>query len=258
VTAILLTCGLGDFVALESHLSPAEREAVTAIHWATRNRESLLALVPFVFPNVADHVIERDTWGAAFTREFSVASRAEFPDLDSAVLDWNVRSIVDDVWHGRRKYHGSTVARTQFANISRLKLPAEYFVVHPFSENARTEVRDLRVEEWMVTRAYIHGRCDARIVIVNKGGERLPHPAGVIDLTNQLTLLEAIEVTKGASGFIGCASVFSVVAAKVLPEDRLFIKGNKYLRKYFHWFYYAPHEGNAFISTDLLKILPNA
>jgi hypothetical protein len=250
---ILLTCGLGDFIAMASYFTDAERASVQTIHWATRARESLMQLVPFVFPNVAEHVVERDTWGAPFSKTFCISSRAELPGLDPAVTDWSVKFIVEDVKRKRRKYQGSTLANGALCDISRLDLPARYYVVHPHSENARTPIRDLTSEEWAGVHRHLHQR-GIPIVIVNKGGERLPEQLGVIDLSDQLTLLEAIEVTKHAAGFVGAASLFSVIASKTLPIERIRIKGSADLKKNYYWFYYAPHATNAFITDDLLKM----
>lgn len=250
--SVLFTCGIGDFIAMESYFTKSERESVSSIHWASRARVSLMDLIPFVFPNVKTHKIERDTWGAPFTRTFCISSRKELPGLDPSVDDWSVKIIVDDFKRGRRRFQGSTLASSKLADISGLNLPASYFVFHAYSENARTPIRDLTAEELAFAAKRIQ-RSHA-IVIVNKGGQGLPIP-GAIDLSDQLTLLEAIEVTKQASGFVGAASVFSVVASKVLPPAKLFIKGSLDLKINYSNFYYAPHRTHDFVAQNLLRIL---
>jgi hypothetical protein len=252
---VLLTCGIGDFIALESYLTRAEREAVEVIHWASRARAALMALIPFVFRNVKRHVVERDTWGAAFTKTFCISSAKELPGLAKGVRDWSVGVIVNDYRRKQRHYDQSSVIANRLCDVSRLGLPEKYFVVHPYSENARTPVRDLTRDEWLLAYKRLNQR-SIPIVIVNTGGERLESLPDVIDLTNRLTLLEAIEVTKGAAGFIGAASLFSVVASKTLPADRLFIKGSKDLKMNYATFYYAPLRGNAFVDPKLASILP--
>ncbi len=254
---VLLTCGIGDFIAMESYFTPKERNDVTTIHWASRARQTLMELVPFVFQNATKHVIERDVWGPPFSKTFCISSRNELPRLPQSVHDWSVKVIVDDVRKGRRFYEGSTLISRELCDISRLKLPARYFVVHPYSENARTPVRDLTNDEWL----FAHNRLRTKgvpIVVVNKGGETLRQLPGVTDLTNQLTLTEAIEVTKNATGFIGAASLFSVIASKIMPTNALFIKGSRDLKMNYSSFYYAPHKTNAFVTDNLLRTLPNA
>lgn len=250
---ILLTCGIGDFIAMTSYLAENERKSVKTIYWATRARESLLQLVPFVFPNVKNHIIVRDKWGPAFSKDFCVTSGADLPGLMPSIADWNIAAIVREARARKRVFHGSPLVRQQLCDIGRLKLPASYFVAHPYSENARTWVRDLTETEWL----RVYRRLQERgfpIVVVNKGGSPFAPLLGVIDLTDKLTLLEAIEVTKGASGFIGAASLFSVIAAQLLPKEELIIKGSRDLKDNFSWFYYAPHTSNSFVVRNLTKL----
>ena len=250
--SVLFTCGIGDFIAMESYFTPAERAEVESIHWASRARASLMDLIPFVFPNVKTHKIERDTWGAPFTRTFCISSRKELPGLDPSVHDWSVKIIVDDFKRGRRRFQGSTLVGRKLADISALNLPARYFVLHPYSENARTPVRDLSAEELSFACKRIQRIMS--IVVINKGGNCNPIP-GTIDLSDQLTLPESIEVVKQSSGFVGAASVFSVVASKVLPPQKLFIKGSLDLKMNYSNFYYAPHRTHDFVAQNLMRIL---
>jgi hypothetical protein len=251
---VLFTCGVGDFIAMESYFTAAEREDVEAIHWASRARQTLMELVPFVFQNVKEHIIERDSWGPPFSRTFCISSRRELPRLNPSVHDWSVKIIVGEVRHRLRHYRNSTLVAHQLCNISHLNLPPYYFAVHPYSDNARTPIRDLTHEEWRLAHARLQDR-NIPLVVVNRGDELLQSLPGVIDLTNKLTLLEAIEVTKHAAGFIGAASVFSVVASKTLPSNRLFIKGSRDLKLNYSAFYYAPHKTNSFVNDSLLGAL---
>lgn len=251
MSRVLLTCGIGDFIAIESHLTAEERAGVEAIHWATRARESLMDLIPFVFPNVKEHVVERDTWGEPFSETFCITSRAELPDLDPEVVDWNVRDIAGEIRTGARSFHGSCLLRQKLANIESLP---RYFVIHPFSENARTSERDLSYMEWMAAQRYVHSRGYAT-VIVNKGGQPMPTQFGVFDYSDKLSILQTLEVTKRAAGFIGCASFPAVLAAQSLTSEWLFVKSNRSVKTFFYWLYYAPQESNAFLTDDLRKIL---
>ena len=247
---ILLTCGIGDFIAMTSYLTEHERNGVEVIHWATRARESLLNLIPFVFPNVKTHVVVRDKWGPAFSKDYSVASRAELPDLETSIVDWSVAVLIREARSGKRLFRGSPLVTQRVCGIEHLKLPIGYFVVHPYSQTARTSFRDLTEKEWRHVHARLHAQ-GVPIVIVNEGETIFSPLPGVVDLTNKLTLVEAIEVIKGACGFVGAASVFSVIAAKVLPADKLCVKGHPDLKNNFSWFYYAPYNDNSFVVADI-------
>ena len=253
---VLLTCGIGDFISIESHLTQAEREGVTAIHWATRARREIETLVPEAFPNVVEHVIERDTWGAPFTPEFCVSSRAELPNLPDDVVDWNVAAIADEIRRGAREYRGSSLIRRELIPPT-YTLPNEYIVVHPYSENAPAAARDLTCAEWYCVQQRAK-RMRLPIVIVNKGMARFPvqvRDVQVRDFTNMLSVREVVEITKGASMFVGCSSFPAIVAAQTLPAERLFVKAYPAVKKFFYWFYYAPQITNAFVTDDLRKIM---
>lgn len=251
---VLLTCGIGDFIAMESYFTPTERLAVRAIHWASRARAALMQLVPLVFPNAGEYVVERDKFGPPFSRTFCIHSARELPGLDPRVVDWNVAQIVAEVRSRARRYGGSSFVGRKLADVSRFNLPPRYFVVHPYSENARTPIRDLTEQEWVLAHKRIRLN-SATAVIINRGEQRLQRLPNTIDLTNETTLEEAIEITNGASGFIGAASLFSVVAAKTLPASHLVIKGSRDLKMNYAGFYYAPHATGAIVTCNLLRTL---
>lgn len=257
MTAVLLTCGLGDFVAIDSFMAKDERLAVDTVHWATRARAAMVDLVPFVFPNVTWHVIQRDTWGAPFTSDFCVSSRDELPGLPADVIDLSVTNVADDVRAGARGFTGSRFVGRTLCDVSHLGLPSRYVVVHPFSENARTDERDMTQPEWLAVQRYASD-IGLPVVVLNKGGEPLENKRrGVIDLSDRTTLLQGIEVTKHADVFIGCSSVFAAIAAKVLPQSRVFVKANHSVRRFFYWLYYSPLDTNTFVTDDLRKVLPH-
>lgn len=250
---VLLTCGIGDFIALESFLTPRELNSVTEIHWATRAREALQPLLPFVFPNLTSQVIVRDDFGDAFEEGFAVESAADLPELtDNLVVDWSFKGISEDVHAGHRRYEGSSLTKKQLANVTCIE-NSKYFVVHPYSENARTTDRDMTKQEWIMTCRMLRAR-GYGIIVLNKGTEKLPPQPGVEDLTNKLSLLEALEITRNASGFIGASSVFSVLAAKVCPPNNVFIKGHNLLKNFYADIYY-PLTPDV-VTNDLLKTLP--
>ena len=246
---VLLSGGIGDFLAIESFLTPAEREGVVAIHWATRARKALLDVVPVAFPNLREHVIERDDFGAAFTADFCISSRDELPNLPADVLDWSVGKIADEVRIGARHFTGSTFVQQRLSEPdARLRLP--YVCVHPSSDNASTLERDLTGAEWFAVQQYAQ-RKELAIVIVNKGSHRLASQvcgAYIDDLSDQLSVLDTIEVVKRAAAFVGCASFPSVIAAKTLPRDRLFVKANSSVKRFSFWLYYAPWHTNDFVA----------
>lgn len=253
---ILLTCGIGDFIALEGFITFKEAQSVETIYWATRAREAIMLLVPFVFPNVKEHIVVKDTWGEPYRNGFCFESIEDIDDMPEDVVDFSIKPMIESIKRGNRRYNSSFLDKKSVASIADLNLPEKYFVVHPYSENARSETRDMTAQEW--TTAW-RSLCPSGIpiVIINKGSEKLKQYPNVIDLTDKLDLLQAIEVVRASSGFIGSSSVFSVIAAKFLAPAQLFIKGHTLLKNEYSWFYYAPHEDpQQLVTQNLLKVLP--
>jgi hypothetical protein len=60
-------------------------------------------------------------------------------------------------------------------------------------------------------------------VVLGVGCEDIDHPL-VLNLSDKTNILEAIEISKGCSGYIGVDSIFSVIAAKVAPRHRVLVK----------------------------------
>lgn len=253
---ILLTCGVGDFIAIESFLTSAETRAVDTIYWATRARTTILPLIPFVFPNVKHHVVVKDSWGEAFTEDFCVESSEDLPDLPDNVIDLSIKRIHAAMLRGTRRYRGSFLEKRQLAVIDDLQLPERYFVVHPHSENARTADRDMTAAEWTEIWKQLRSM-NIPVVIINKSDKKLKQYPGVIDLTNKLDILQSIEVVKQSNGFIGSSSVFSVVASKVLARNQLYIKGHTLLKNVYSSLYYAPIEDSQqLVVQNLSRIVP--
>ena len=76
-------------------------------------------------------------------------------------------------------------------------------------------------------------------VVLNDQREFVPQ--GLIDLSGQTTILEAIEILKHARGYIGIDSASSVLASQLFSGDNLKIKCvNPHGQKWQH-IYFAPH-----------------
>ena len=256
MSKILLACGIGDFVALECYLSMKETFAVKSIYWATRAKDSIMPLIPYVFPNVTEHITVKDDWGDALEKNFCIECKEDLKNNTlQDVEDYSVSVIFNQILNKQRSYQSSSIIKRKLCDISHFNLPDRYFLVHPYSDNARTPARDLTKEEWIhITNSL--SVYDMPIVVINKGKEALEFSPNVIDLSNKTNLMEAIEIAKGSAGFYGASSAFSVVCSKVLPHWKMYVKGHNFLKDIFWHFYYAPLETNSFISDSLIKPIP--
>lgn len=248
--SILLTCGLGDFIAIESYLSVRELYDVENIYWATIAENNIMPLVPHVFPNIKKHI--------SLSIKQCIEYKWELQDNEynmEDVQDYGISALFKQSLLKQRIYQGSSLIRKKLSDITYLQLPKNYIVVHPYSENAPTEARDINAHEWDIIKTHLLDK-GVKIVIVNKGQLKMPSHPNLIDLTNNLNILEAIEVVKLSNGFIGASSVFSVIASKVLPQWKIYVKGHNLLKDIYWKFYYAPLETNHFIQNALIMAYP--
>lgn len=236
MTRVLIRCKLREFVAIESFLTHREREAVTTIYWATEDRTQIEILAKIAFPNLQDEITLRDG-----------------EQLSSDVRDLN--ALIGEIDEGSRVYTYSTFARYILTDVS-FNLPEKYIVVSPFSEGSRDYDQDLTQAELDEIKS------DLPIIILDQGSTTdTAFVKGAKDLRGQTSLLEAFEVVKGASGFIGAPSVLSVIASKVLDRSQLLIKGQQKNRTNL---YFAPQVIDTFIKCDvsdhakLLSTEPNS
>lgn len=256
---LFFSCGVGDFVALESFLTDKEKENTSRVYLATRAADSIAQLAPFVFPHLKEITVPEIPWGKPFSTTFCITKKEELKtkfnhtqDL-TTWHDFGVVSLIDEIKKGKRTFNRSTLIEKKLTPLSKFNLPKNYFVIHPNSYNAPTVIRDLTDEEWRRIQTWLQKRKQP-YVILNKCGKTTPVCSLGINLANATNLLEAIEISKKASGYLGCASAFSVVVSKLnIPHNNIFIKGHQDLRDNFTDFYYQPMRHNR-VFTSLLNL----
>jgi len=253
-TSILLTGGVGDVIALESFFGDYERETLSTIYYATRNHKEIRSLfdsMSDIFPNLKNHIILLDDFSEFFAlhEKTEVSSKlSEFPEDWPRVSDWSIMSKFNQFDSDYYTYNGSSLLKKQVADISHLDLPDKYVVLVPWSHNdSIMKDREFTSEEWAEVLMFIENR-GLKGVVLNTG-----EPCnidGLIDLTNQTTMPQSIEVLKRASGYIGVDSCLSILASQLF-DDILFIKSNNsHLYRWKH-VYYATKKDFSFIKLCL-------
>jgi ADP-heptose:LPS heptosyltransferase len=224
----LITGGIGDFFALESHLTDEIRQNLVGVIFATRAaraiQELLQQLAPRVFPRLVmfedvarDFAYDRYT----FHSVPEVAEAIKRPNLLGNVEDWSIGREFDRIAKGQLAFTGSSFLKHQLADISGLALPRRYTVIHPVTANEERQARNFILEDWR----WVFDHVTADIVVVGNETVGVPYNARIIDLTGKTTLAESIEILKGAAGFVGVASCLSVLAAQLFPPEQLRVKG---------------------------------
>lgn len=256
----LFTGGLGDFIGAECFMTEQEKDSVTTILWATRNRKEIQKAVDLdrVFPNLKEEKIlfddfsdERPTrpWqeGDRFMNigrkhELNLKCKLNLTEQELAsISDHSLDATLEDIFQNRRRWQSSRVAtRGNWPSVDYFGLPDRYAVIHPWSD-AEINGREFVQEDWNniidhLTRNNLKG------VVVNQSKTEPPKHPRLIDLTNATTLKETFSIIAGAEQAILCASSLACLATKIFPKGKIWLKGgwDHMFTPWATYFYHGP------------------
>lgn len=271
----LFTGGLGDFIGAESFMSDKEKDSVTTVCWATRNREEIRAAVDLrsIFPNMVDEKIlfddfcdERPTrdWqpgdqfmniGKKHELNLKCGLNLSPAELD-AISDHSLDATLEGIFAGQRRFQSSRIAtRTPLPDVSHFNLPDQYIVIHPWSD-AEINGREFNESDWPSIFKFLNN-AGLKGVVVNQSKYPAPKNDLLIDLTNKTNLKETLSIIKGASGCILCASSLACFATKIFPIHKIWLKGG-HPHMFSEWatrFYHGPFTKPGDVIFKDLKIL---
>lgn len=255
---IFWTGGIGDIIALESTFTDEYRRSIVRMYWASRTMRQMSPLFTRMpsFPNLKDHVSLWDAWETPegeplIYRDFEHAFESTLkPHLVvGPIEDWSIIKRFPEP----QPFNYSSFVKYRLAGVDKFKLPNEYAVVCPYSavnKKATREWRRFHDNDWKWLLNHLN-QTNMKGVVLNTGDDPVPQDERLIDLSNRTTLGEAIEVTKKASSYIGIDTGFSVVAAQVMPADRITISTTNGILWNFKHIYYAPKRQFDFIVPHL-------
>jgi len=239
----LFTGGLGDFIGAESFMTDSEKNSVTTLLWATRNRKEIQAAFDMkdIFPNLKEEKIlfddfsdERPTrpWEPG-DRFMAIGMKHELnlkcglnlsqAELD-AIGDYSLDATLQRIFAGHRIQNSrAATVKHNWLDIKKFNLPKRYVVIHPWSDGYIIG-REFNDADWenifkFLTANNIMG------VVVNKSEKYPPKHPNLIDLTNQDTLRELWSIVAGAEYCILCASSIACFATKIFPKGKIWLKG---------------------------------
>jgi hypothetical protein len=267
---ILLTGGLGDFLACEAYWSDAEIDSVEEIVWAARGKYGIEQLVEVIFPNLKKQTVLWDKWCPGdIPKKGEVFGIVDFDHLARLnrsnrwglnlskykdVTDWSIRWLFGQIMNGERKFVKTRLWDKKFADISGFSLPEEFVVINPYSPNARQGGRrDFTPQEWNAVIEWLHKKNLSGIVI-NRSDDLIPMDDSLIDFNNRTSVSEGVEICKQGSYFIGVDSWIPAFMTRKLEPNRLAIKSvnDHYMR--YQEIYCAPHKNINFIQESLERI----
>lgn len=242
--AILITGGIGDALALESMMGPADRDALEEIYYACPAAfeiESLFRAMPG-FPNLTTHT--RLKTGAAAYYTINEVTR-KFGAFPTDVADWSIRAVFPE----HRPFVGSSLLTKR---VSDIEIPSRpYVVICPSSNWGSWADRVLSPADWRACLQFLETH-DLLGIVLGRGSGTAPTHERLDDRQGRTTITEAVELLKGAGGYIGIDTCWSVLAAQLFPSHRLAVKSVQgHLYRHIRT-YYAPYTAFPFVQRKLV------
>ena len=248
--SIFISGGIGDVFAVESFLTDEERNEISSIFYATIKKEPIQELFKSLsWPKLKNHITAWDDFSKfwCFYKLSECASKvSKKGDLSkiNQAKDLSILTIFDEVKKGKLKYNGSSFLNQQIAEIKKFNLPDDYIVFIPYSTDKRLAGRDFSKKDWDECLEYLN-YTKLNGVVINSGNDFVPK--GFINLSNETSITEAVEILKSAKGYIGIDSWLSVLAAKLFIHPYLQVKSVNEHCYYNADCYYAPQKDFSFI-----------
>jgi hypothetical protein len=225
---IIITGGIGDFIALESHFPEHWRKNIKKIYLATRASTAIKQIISYL-PQYKHAKIE-SLWNN-FTNFFAFYNKKEVQNKLPKnnikwrkIKDWSISLKFPAIHYGYYRYHDSLLSKVSLANLSKFKLPARYATIVFVSENdRRLKNREFSPKDFANLLAFLE-KINLQGVIVNRSKIKPPKHKLLIDLSNKTTILESLEIVKQSTCYIGIDSCLAVFAARHLPPERVVIK----------------------------------
>jgi len=242
--SILITGGIGDFLAVESMLTPEERESVDTAYYAAPAANEIAAILTALpnYPRLKNHWI-LPTYSHTFYDSGEVARGLNW-NRPANMQDLSIR----DFFPLNRPYAGSSVLTKALANPAVPDRP--YVVVVPHSTWFMPAGRAFDAADWDSLFRTLDKR-DLVGVVLCRDAVPIPSHPRLIDRQGQLTILESIETLKRADGYLGIDSWCSVLAPKLFPANRIAIKNTWPHGWENRRSYWSPRSEFPFVSTSL-------
>lgn len=260
---IIITGGIGDFLAIDSFLSHNQKRNIRKIILATRAFSEIKSL--FDVKNTYYSKLKKiNVLNYDFSDKPSFHSKEMAKELISIntsfspsfwdnIYDGSISNIFKLIRSKDLKFHGSSFLNLN-VNIKKFKIPKDFLLILPFSKNKTNENRNFNDNDWDNLECYLKTNKKLGVCIGAEKNNEIPQSKFLINLINQTTILESIEILKKSIGYIGIDSWISVLAPKILNRKNIYIKTNSKHCFRFSSIYFKPYVTKNFIFSDLKEI----
>ena len=255
---ILITGGLGDFLAIDTFLTEEQKSKIKKIILATRAAnfiKSLFNIKNKYYPNLKKIQI----------LDFNFKNKPSFHSIETTrfyirmnklfwkdVYDGSISNIFSLIRKQKLKFQESSFLDLDI-NIKKFSLPKKYITILPFSTNKVNDYRNFDEDDWKYLIHFLTLRKKIGVCI-GIDNINIPRDKYLLDLTKQTNTLESIEILKNSCGFIGIDSWLSVLAAKLFTKSNIYIKSNSRHCYRFSNIYFRPLLDKSFLYNNLRKV----
>lgn len=250
-----ISVGIGDLFFLDSILTKEEKESISEIYWACRFGYVMKHLMENnpSYPNLhSQHTIDDEVGQSAMAKLDSVAIpfwhfRPDFPQnfsvgrrLFNIENEWENQNLqtVDSVsmfLDDSRPFNESSFIK--HAN----KIDEDYIVFHyPTSTRPRSDIAQITDDDIQFVNV-LSKETGYQVKIISDHEINLPIDNQKLLVNSEITYIR--DLVANCKYYAGCDSFCSILAAKALPKENLFIKTSPNFTGWNNWLFRAflPH-----------------
>jgi hypothetical protein len=233
---VIITGGIGDFVAIEPFLFKKYYHRIDNVILATRGYKEITSLLTIAYPNLNiinifpefpnnfyAFVLADNVLNFLYNNDYFSRGVLEFQRSDNTIIDFSIYKIFQSIKSGYLKFNGSVFTDNKFIGLDKFKLPQDYISVvttsnrDPKHKAMGRNLTELEIESVIdyCDEIGMQGVC-VYCNCLNKNKK-------LIHLEN-ITPIESLEVVKNSKKYIGIDSWLSVIAGYKFDNSDIKIK----------------------------------
>ncbi len=228
---MLITGGIGDFIAVESHLFADKKEFINQILLATRGTAEITKLINLCYPEIKVRPLfdkfpedryHFDHWNE-LKGYLENTNNSYLREKFYRVVDFSIAEVFPRIHKNELQPKQTALLRDHNIDLKKFNLPPIF--VSTVTVSNRDPARDAQNRQMSDEEINcVSNLCKARSLnlVCIFCNCRNPHP-DIIHIKNS-NIEESIEILKKSSGYIGVDSCLSVVAAQKFTGDNIKIK----------------------------------
>ena len=255
---LLITGGLGDFLAVDSFLSKEQKLKINKIVLATRAAKFIKSLFDSK-NNFYKNLKKVQILDYNFSKKPSFHSKQKAKEkirmnkiFWDSIYDGSISNIFNLIRLKKLKFCESSFLNLN-VSLKNFDLPKKFILILPFSTNQINSKRNFDEDDWKYLEYFLRANNIVGVCIGTES-KNIPSSKFLINLIKSTSAIESIELLKKSKGYIGIDSWISVLAPKLFNENNVYIKSNsKHCYRFSH-IYFKPFAKYSCMFNNLRQI----